>query len=126
LAEEVVVSLSEEERRVLDEMERQLRASSSDIVTVPVSRRVNAAAAVSGVIVVVAGIGVLLAGIVLGLTPLGVVGFVAMVAGVLLAMKRDNSAPTQPKANRPNTTPSSSTSSSRIEDRWDKRMGGEL
>ena len=120
------MSLSEEERRVLDEMERQLRASSSDIVTVPVSRRVNAAAAVSGVIVVVAGIGVLLAGIVLGLTPLGVVGFVAMVAGVLLAMKRDNSAPTQPKANRPNTTPSSSTSSSRIEDRWDKRMGGEL
>ena len=120
------MSLSEEERRVLEEMERQLRASSSDIVTVPVSRRVNAAAAVSGVVVVVAGIGVLLAGIVLGLTPLGVVGFVAMVLGVLLAMKRDDSAPTQPKATRPNTTPSSSPSSSRIEDRWDKRMGGDV
>jgi hypothetical protein len=49
-----------------------------------------------------------------------------MVAGVLLAMKRDNSAPTQPKATRPTTTPSSSPSSSRIEDRWDKRMGGDV
>ena len=116
------MALSEEERRVLEEMERQLRASSSDVVTVPVSRRVNAAAAVAGVIVVIAGVGVLLAGIVLGLTPLGVVGFVAMVAGVLLAMKRDDSAPSEQKPTRPRTAPSSS----RIEDRWDRRMGGDV
>jgi hypothetical protein len=73
---------------------------------------------------VIAGVGVLLAGIVLGLTPLGVVGFVAMVAGVLLAMKRDDSAPSEQEPTRPRTAPSSS--SSRIEDRWDRRMGGDI
>jgi hypothetical protein len=69
------MALSEEERRVLDEMERQLRASSNDVVTVPESRRVNATAAVIGVVVIIGGIGILLAGIVSGLTPLGVAGF---------------------------------------------------
>ncbi len=116
------MALSEEERRVLDEMERQLRASSSDVVNVPLSRRVNATAAVLGVIIVIAGIGILLAGIVTGLTPLGVAGFVAMVTGVLVALKRDDSAPTAPRAPRTPTAPTAS----RIEDRWDKRMGGDL
>ncbi len=116
------MALSEEERRVLDEMERQLRASSNDVVTVPESRRVNATAAVIGVVVIIGGIGILLAGIVSGLTPLGVAGFVAMVGGVLLAMKRDDSAPAAPRKARPATSPTSS----RIEDRWDKRMGGDL
>lgn len=116
------MALSEEERRVLDEMERQLRASSSDVVTVPLSRRVNATAAVTGVIVLLGGIGILLAGIVTGLTPLGIAGFVTMVGGVLLAMKRDNSAPTAPRSTRPTSAPTAS----RIEDRWDKRMGGDL
>ena len=116
------MALSEEERRVLDEMERQLRASSSDVVNVPLSRRVNATAAVLGVIIVIAGIGILLAGIVTGLTPLGVAGFVAMVTGVLVALKRDDSAPTAPRATGTPTAPTAS----RIEDRWDKRMGGDL
>lgn len=116
------MGLSEEERRVLEEMERQLRASSSDVVNVPRSRRINATAAVVGVIVVIAGIGVLLAGIFTGLTVVGVVGFAAMVAGVLFAMKRDDSAPEAPRVTRPTTAPSSS----RVEDRWDRRMGGDL
>jgi len=116
------MALSEEERRVLDEMERQLRAASSDVVDVPVSRRINATAAVAGVIILIGGIGILLAGIVTGLTPVGVAGFVTMVAGVLVAMKRDDSAPTTPrKTQRP-----SAPTASRIEDRWDKRMGGDL
>jgi hypothetical protein len=122
LTKGVFMALSEEERRVLDEMERQLRASSSDVVNVPLSRRVNATAAVLGVIIVIAGIGILLAGIVTGLTPLGVAGFVAMVTGVLVALKRDDSAPTAPRATRTPTAPTAS----RIEDRWDKRMGGDI
>lgn len=119
------MALSDDERRVLDEMERQLRASTSDVVEIGTPRRVNATAVVVGVLVIVAGIGVLLGGIVSQFPVIGVVGFGAMVVGVLIATSSRGDAgpvaPTAPRATAPRPQRKSS-----FEERWDRRMDGEL
>ena len=79
--------LSEQEQRLLDEMERSLYHGDSDFVTAVgrVRTGVNYTALVGGVLLGIAGIGVLLLGVLLQSWPVGVLGFLAMFAGVLLA-----------------------------------------
>lgn len=115
------MALSDDERRVLEEMERQLRASSSDVLDITPRRRIDATMVTVGVILIVVGIGVLLSGIINQFPILGVVGFGVMVAGVLVSTtRRGKSEPVRPSSPRPRS-PKSST----FEARWDRRMGGE-
>jgi hypothetical protein len=112
------MALSEEERRVLAEMERQLTGVTADVVSVA-PRRANVTLITVGVLVLVAGIGVLVAGVISQLPVLGVAGFGVMVVGTLLTLNRKGevraaSAP-RPRAPR-----------SKIADRWDRRMDGEI
>lgn len=116
------MALSDEERRVLDEMERQLRASTSDVVDIGTPRRINATTVTIGVLVIVAGIGVLLGGIVAQFPVIGIAGFGTMVAGVLIATSRRGSSPSP----SPRPTAPRSPRKSSFEDRWDRRMGGDL
>ena len=111
------MALSDEERRVLDEMERHLMGSTADVVsTTP--RRADLTLVTLGVLVVVVGIGVLLTGVVVQLPLVGVVGFGVMVVGTLMILnRRGTERPTQPKSPRATT---------KLSDRWDRRMDGEL
>jgi hypothetical protein len=80
--------LSEQEQRLLDEMERSLYHGDADF-TASVGRhqgRLSYGAIVGGVLLAVAGIGVLVLGVLLHGWVIGALGFVAMFAGVLLAM----------------------------------------
>lgn len=116
------MALSDDERRVLEEMERQLRASTSDVVEIGPRRRINATMVTIGILIIIAGIGVLLGGIMAQFPLVGVVGFVAMVVGLLIATSRKASTPVSasPRASAPRPARKST-----FEERWDRRMDGD-
>src|SRR5680860_1844684 len=80
--------LSEQEQRLLEEMERSLYHNDADFVaSVGVSRlRPNYRSIAIGVLLAVAGIVTLIAGVALQLLWLGILGFVVMFGGVLMAI----------------------------------------
>ena len=80
--------LSEQEQRLLDEMERSLYHGDADFVAAVgrVRTGVNYTALIGGVLLAIAGVGILLGGVLLHAWPVGVLGFIAMFAGVLLAI----------------------------------------
>jgi uncharacterized membrane protein YkgB len=118
------MSLSDEERRVLEEMERHLRAGTNDVVDITPRRRVNATVVTIGILVTVAGVGILLGGVVTQFTLLGLLGFVTMVVGVLLATSRKGAAQESKGSRRPAGSKPSAPST--FEQRWERRMGGDL
>jgi predicted lipid-binding transport protein (Tim44 family) len=125
--------LSEQEQRLLDEMERSLYRNDADFVSAVSGRgRVNYGALVLGILVAILGLGVVIAGVILHQPLIGLLGFVAMFAGVLLALRRTKRAPKAAAG-----TPFSSTSTptqpkdgsrgfmDKLGDRWDRRDGDE-
>lgn len=116
--------LSEQEQRLLEEMERSLYHNDADYVAgaarhgKPTYGRI-----VIGVLIGVVGVAVLISGVALRFPILGVVGFAAMFFGVLVAL-------TPPRANlssRPvdeTDAPGKTTGGSFLQnlgDRWDNR-----
>lgn len=80
--------LSEQEQRLLDEMERSLYHGDADFVA-SVGRargRVSYTAVVGGILLAVAGIGVLILGVLLHNWFVGALGFAAMFGGVVIAL----------------------------------------
>ena len=120
--------LSEQEQRLLDEMERNLYQNDADFVaTVGGARgRANYRGIILGIILVIVGIGVLIAGVSSSLLFVGVLGFVVMFAGVILALTPARS----PKAGpRPAAAPAAKASARRgggfmdnLTERWEKRQ----
>lgn len=118
--------LSEQEQRLLDEMERHLMHNDADVVSAPRDgRTISYRNVVYGAILVLAGLGGLVIGVASQLVVVGVIGFVLMVAGVVLAVT-----PTRvgsPRAERAERKPAAKTSQSfmdRMNDRWDRRRDG--
>ena len=109
------MAFSDEERRVLEEMERQLSGSNADVVN-PSARRANPTLVTIGVLVLVAGVGVLLAGVVLQFPIVGVAGFGVMMIGAMLTANRRGDA-------RPASAPRTE---SKLADRWERRLDGDL
>ncbi|MGO1506658.1 MAG: DUF3040 domain-containing protein [Microbacteriaceae bacterium] len=126
--------LSEQEQRLLDEMERHLLHNDADIVSAPSGdRALSYRNLVYGAVLLLVGIGALVAGVALGgqLGPvasiiIGVVGFVAMLGGVILAatpVRRNG--PTRPAKSGPAKAPENPSSfMDRMNDRWDRRQDG--
>src|SRR6478736_395391 len=91
--------LSEQEQRLLEEMERNLYRNDADFVQAVGGvrgRRPNYRAIVLGVLLAVAGVGALIGGVASQILIIGVLGFVLMFAGVLVAFtpgKRGAAAP---------------------------------
>lgn len=122
--------LSEQEQRLLDEMERNLYQNDADFVATVGSHRgrPNYRGIVLGVIVVVLGIIALIVGVALRQPVIGVIGFVVMFGGVLIAIAPTRSS-TSSSAGA-SSTPSSTSSKPRrsggfmdaINDRWDRRQ----
>ena len=123
--------LSEQEQRMLDEMERHLLQHDADVVTAPSGdRALSYRNLVYGALLLLAGIGGLVAAVaagdrvgVAGSIILGVVAFLAMLGGAILAFTpvRRTSAPAAAAKQR---SPRSQDSSfmDRMNDRWDRRQ----
>lgn len=122
--------LSEQEQRLLEEMERSLYHNDADFVaSVGASRlRPNYRSIAIGVLLAVAGIVALIAGVAIAQLWLGVLGFVVMFGGVLIAVtpgKAMRAVPGPSSPSRPSQGKSSQGFMDRLNDRWDRRQDGQ-
>jgi len=127
--------LSEQEQRLLDEMERQLMHNDADVVHASAGdRTLSYRNLLLGALLVLVGLGAIIAGIALWHTNavaaviVGVLGFGAMLAGVILAVAPGKGeAPTDvPGSRSQQKSPSAGSASfmDKMNDRWDKRQQG--
>ena len=125
--------LSEQEQRLLDEMERHLLQNDADVVSAPSGDRVlSYRNLVYGAVLLLVGIGALVVGVALAndlggfAIAIGVIGFLAMLGGVMLAVTPIRRAGGSiPKAPREKGAPTSSAGfMDRMNDRWDRRQEG--
>jgi len=117
--------LSEQEQRLLEEMERGLYQNDADFVATVGQRRgkPNYTVVVVGALLAILGIATLLVGVVINLIVVGVLGFIIMFGGVLLALappRRAGSAPDP--SSKPGKQPKSAGFMDGLGDRWDKRQ----
>lgn len=123
--------LSEQEQRMLDEMERHLLQHDADVVTAPSGdRALSYRNLVYGALLLLAGIGGLVAAVAagerlgaVGSIILGVVAFLAMLGGAILAFTpvrrtAPASAPTSPRGAKARD----SSFMDRMNNRWDRRQ----
>ncbi len=123
--------LSEQEQRLLEEMERNLYRNDADFVHAVGGvrgRRPNYRAIVLGVLLAVAGVGALIAGVALQLLIVGILGFALMFSGVLIAITPGRrgaatAAPADPTASTGRRR-SRGGFMERMNERWDRRQEG--
>lgn len=115
------MSLSDEDRRLLDEMERQLTAGTSDVVSTSRASAPNLTMVTAGIVTIVVGAGVLLLGVILAMPFVGVAGFAVMVVGTTLTLKKSDApaSPSQPARKQGRSFTST------LEERWDRRSEGD-
>lgn len=133
--------LSEQEQRLLEEMERSLYSNDSDFVATVGGRRgrPNYTMVVIGVLAALVGIAVIVTGVIIRTPPVGplvgVAGFVLLVAGAVVAMApprrgsqaRPSAGPSAPGAARPAAARPARSGSmmDRLNDRWERRQDGD-
>ncbi|MBF4637128.1 DUF3040 domain-containing protein [Clavibacter michiganensis] len=130
-----MMPLSEQEQRLLEEMERSLYHNDAEFVATVSGRRSrpNYTMVVVGVLVIVLGIAALAAGVITKLAIIGILGFAVMIVGALLIFSPREAAagassptaapaPGRGGAKRPS---SSSSFMDKINERWEKRQGGQ-
>ena len=120
--------LSEQEQRLLDEMERHLMNKDADVVSASRDgKTLSYRNIVYGTVLVLLGIGGLLVGVSTGLIVVGVLAFAVMVAGVVFAVTPakngivHHASPTGGTAGAKKHSTSSSSFMDRMNDRWDRR-----
>ncbi|MGO1770165.1 MAG: DUF3040 domain-containing protein [Microbacterium sp.] len=129
--------LSEQEQRLLDEMERHLMQNDADVVHASGARSFSYRNMVLGAVIAIAGLGAIIAGITVwqsvlavGLV-LGIVGFAAMLGGVILASTPTKTPPARGSSAHGRGAPKgsggrgSASFMERMNDRWDRRHQGE-
>ena len=127
------MGLSEREQQLLDEMERRLYQSEADVMQTPAAgtgRRFNLRSLVLGILILLVGVGVLIAGVAAQQLWLGLIGFAAMLGGVVLAFTKTtatdaDSVDSTPGAPSSRGRASGDSLSDRMGRRWDQRMDGE-
>jgi DUF3040 family protein len=128
-----MVPLSEEEQRLLEQMEEALAAEDPKFVSAlrgSSTRSRHKRLTILGCLAFVLGLGTLMTGAVLAMTPVAVLGFVLMLSGAYLALTHfrqigeaepaDNVHPIT-KAKGRTTAPRQSGFMNRMEDRWRRR-----
>ncbi|WP_394768908.1 DUF3040 domain-containing protein [Lacisediminihabitans sp.] len=114
--------LSEQEQRLLEEMERSLYHNDADFVATVGSRhgRPSYRAIVVGILVGLLGVGVIVTGVMLRQPLIGVAGFVVMFVGVLMSVSSPKrlTLPEAPAAPKPRKVGFMD----RMNDRWEKRQ----
>ena len=117
--------LSEQEQRLLDEMERHLMRNDADVVSAPRDgRTLSYRNIVYGTILVLLGLGGLIIGVSTDLVVVGVIAFIVMLGGVVLAVTPTPGSAIPPvDPGKPAKTRTSSSFMDRMNDRWDRRQG---
>jgi hypothetical protein len=122
--------LSEQEQRLLDEMERHLMRNDADVVSAPRDgRSLSYRNIVYGTVLVLVGLGGLIVGVATDLEivsiVVGVIGFLVMLGGVILAVTPTRSStPVTAESAKPTASPRANSSfMDRMNDRWDRRQG---
>ena len=116
--------LSEQEQRLLEEMERSLYQNDADFVAAVGGRggRRNYRTVVIGILVAIVGVAAVVAGVVLRQPIIGIAGFVVMFVGVLLALSSPKrGAPAQESSARRPQQPRQGFMD-RLNDRWESRQ----
>ena len=119
--------LSEQEQRLLDEMERHLMHNDADVVTASRDgRSFSYRNIVYGTILVLAGLGGLIVGVSTQLIVVGVLGFIVMLGGVVLAVAPARGGSRRPaeESAKPTKNRAPSSFMDRMNDRWDRRREG--
>ncbi len=126
--------LSEQEQRLLEEMERSLYNNDSDFVTTMGSSRGRPSyvMVILGIVAALVGIGVIVAGVAFRQPLIGVAGFVVLLAGALFAIappRRRHGllgpAPVPPHSSTKGAGRRNRGSlMDRLNERWDRRQGG--
>ncbi|GAA3775149.1 DUF3040 domain-containing protein [Microbacterium kribbense] len=116
--------LSEQEQRLLDEMERHLMHSDADVVHAPRDGRTfSYRNIVYGTVLVLVGLGGLIAGVAVPLAVIGVIGFVIMLGGVVLAVTPTRSAAKSiPQPHTADAAKPAASFMDRMNNRWDRRQ----
>lgn len=121
--------LSEQEQRLLDEMERHLYRNDADFVSTAGDRRGRPSyrSIAIGSLVVLIGIGALVTAVMIQQPIVGVIGFVVMLGGVLLAMKPSKSAaePAGDNSKQSRPSPDRGNFMDKMNSRWDRRQDNE-
>lgn len=118
--------LSEREQRLLDEMERSLYQNDTDFVSTVSQRRgvPNYRLLVGGVLIALAGVAAIVVGVVVKQPVVGILGFVVVFGGALLAISSprhsDSPAEAVPDARRGAAQPGFM---DRMNERWERRQG---
>jgi hypothetical protein len=116
--------LSEQEQRLLEEMERNLYQNDADFVATVSQRKgkPNYTVVAVGVLLVLAGVGVLVTGVVLPQPLVGLLGFVVMFVGVLVALTPPRKTVAPSGRSRTASPVRSSSFMDGLNERWDKRQ----
>ncbi len=119
--------LSEHEQRLLDEMERNLYQNEADVVsTAGMGRRApNYTAIASGALLGALGLGVMLTGVGMNITALGVIGFVLLFAGVMIAVAIPGKSLGQVTSDGKPGSSGKGSLMDQLNDRWDRRQSGD-
>lgn len=122
--------LSEQEQRLLDEMERHLMRNDADVVSAPKDgRTISYRNVVYGTVLVLLGLGGLIVGVSTQLIVVGVIAFVVMLGGVILAATptKGGALPVDVDGPTPIKRPAANSTSfmDRMNERWDRRQGGD-
>jgi hypothetical protein len=116
------MALSEREQKLLDELERGLYESDANLANRmkrPSGR--SAKKLVGGAVLAVMGLSLLIVAVVLQFAPMGAVGFLVMLAGLILASSGPNMTGSPANPGQKPTKPAATRSS--FQDRWDRRTG---
>ncbi|NLA66062.1 MAG: DUF3040 domain-containing protein [Leucobacter sp.] len=124
------MGLSEREQQLLDDMERRFYQSEADVMQTSASHaKLNLRSLVLGTLVVVVGLGLLIASVSLQQWWLGLVAFVVMVGGTLMAFSKresiDGSAARGSSGASASQASARESFSDRMNRRWEERMDGE-
>lgn len=113
--------LSEQEQRLLDEMERSLYHNDADFVATVSDQdsRPNYRWIAIGSLIGIAGVIGIIVGVATRLPLVGVAGFAIMFLGVLLSLKRSTVVPTGRDTHAPHTRTGFM---DRMNERWDRRQ----
>lgn len=117
--------LSEQEQRLLEEMERSLYQHDADFVATVGNRamRPDYRMIVIGILVGIVGIAGIIAGVATRLPLVGVLGFAVMFVGVLLALRRSKTPAGSPVPGA-SGGPQRPGFMDRMNERWDRRQEG--
>jgi hypothetical protein len=115
--------LSEQEQRLLDEMERSLYHNDADFVATVGSHnsRPNYRWIVIGILVGLVGIVGIIVGVASQIIAIGIFGFVIMFLGVLFSLKR-SAVPNASHGGHSGTSHPRTGFMDRMNDRWDRRQ----